>query len=139
MTDVLNFVLEKNFAVSSDVLFQAFLDEAVLTEIWGVQSLTIKSRKVGGQAIARYMVGPDDWSFTLTYTELKPNESLGWAVQFSGFPDKEIKASLRFQVAAKGCQLRVCLEQFATPQERDANAKAWQKALTILENIFIIH
>jgi hypothetical protein len=122
------------YSVSQAALFDAFLDAAVLKDIWGVSSITVDA-KPGGAARAKLTVDGVSWDFTLTYQELIPHEKLRWIVHFDHFPSKETRATLSFRPTAAGSEVTVRMENFETSEERDANRQAWESGLTKLEAI----
>ena len=126
--------ISKIFPVSQEKVFKAITDSTVLKKIWGVQSISVDAR-VGGKANAVYIEGDQDWSFTITYLEIVPNEKLRWITHFKSFPSKETRVTLFFKKAEKGTELVVRMENFETSQERDANKKAWQAGLDTLAGI----
>ena len=115
-------------------VFNALTDSTVLKKIWGVQSINVDA-KVGGKANAIYIEGDQDWSFTMTYTEVVPNEKLRWVTHFKSFPSKETRVTLLFNKADTGTELVVRMENFETSEERDANKGAWENGLNTLEGI----
>ena len=126
--------LSQTFPVSQERLFSALTDSTVLKKIWGVQQITVDAR-VGGRADAVYIEGGQDWSFTITYTEVVPNKKLNWITHFKSFPTKETRVTLLFNKADLGAELIVRMENFETPEEREANLQAWQRGLATLEDI----
>ena len=126
--------LSKTYPVSQETLFNALTDSTVLQKIWGVQQITVDAR-VGGRTNAVYVEGGQDWSFTITYTEVVPNEQLKWITHFKSFPTKETRVTVLFKEADKGTELIVRMENFETTEERDANKQAWQRGLATLADI----
>ena len=125
--------IAKTFSVTKDQLFAALIDSAVLKKIWGVQSITVDAR-VNGKAQATYIEEGQDWSFTITYKEIIPNEKLRWITHFKSFPSKETRVTLLFKKLEESkTNLLVRMENFDNAEERDANKKAWEKGLEILE------
>ena len=90
---------------------------------------------VGGKARAVYVTSGEDWSFTITYTDVVPGHSLRWITHFSAFPTKETRVTALFREADKGTDLLVRMENFETTEERDANKEAWRAALATLGDI----
>ena len=76
--------ISKTYTVSQDKVFNAITDSTVLKKIWGVQSISVDAR-VGGKANAVYVEGGQDWSFTITYTEIVQNEKLKWPTNMKQF------------------------------------------------------
>ena len=126
--------LSRKFPVSQENLFNALTDSTVLKKIWGVQSINVDAR-VGGKTNAVYIEGDQDWSFTITYKEVVPNEKLRWVTHFKSFPSKETRVTLLFKKADNGTELVVRMENFETSEERDANKAAWKNGLTTLEGV----
>ena len=92
--------------------------------------------RVGGQAVAIYIVEGQDWSFTITYTELRRDDGrLGWVVRFKNFPSKETSVSVRLTQADKGTVLTLRMENFESTEECDANRQAWERGLAILADV----
>ena len=114
---------------SPEALFDALTNSSVLKRIWGVQEINVDAR-VGGQAVAIYIVEGQDWSFTITYTELRRDDGrLGWVVRFKNFPSKETSVSVRLTQADKGTVLTLRMENFESTEECDANRQAWERGL----------
>ena len=126
--------LSQTYPVSQERLFGALTDPTVLKTIWGVQQITVDAR-VGGRAHAVYIEGGQDWSFTITYTEVLPNRKLNWITHFKSFPTKETRVTVLFKEADKGTELIVRMANFETTEEREANKQAWQRGLAILADI----
>ena len=126
--------VSRTYPVSPERLFRALTDSTVLKKIWGVQAITVDAR-VGGKADAVYVEGGQDWSFTMTYTVVRPNEELKWITHFKSFPTKETRVTLRFLKADRGTELVVRMENFETVEERDANRIAWERGLATLAAI----
>ncbi len=122
------------YPVPRERLFHALTDSTVLKEIWGVQQITVDAR-VGGRANAVYVEGGQDWSFTITYTEVVQNETLKWITRFKSFPTKETRVTVLFKEVDKGAELIVRMENFETSAERDANRQAWKRGLATLAAI----
>ena len=130
----LGYELSETYPVSPQSVFGALTDATVLKRIWGVQQITVDAR-VGGKAIAVYISEGQDWSFTITYTEVVPNRSLGWITHFRSFPTKETRVAVLLKEADRGTELTIRMENFETAAERDANKQAWQSGLTTLAAI----
>lgn len=126
--------LSQSYPVSRERLFQALIDATVLKQIWGVQQITVDAR-VGAVTNAIYVDGGQDWSFTITYTEVVPNRLLRWTTHFKSFPTKETQVTLLVEDVDNGAELTVRMENFETASERDANRQAWQRGLAILADI----
>jgi uncharacterized protein YndB with AHSA1/START domain len=126
--------ISKVFPATQEQLFNAFTDGATLKKIWGVQSINVDPR-VGGITNARYVVGKQNWSFTITYLEIVSNQKLRWITHFESFPSKETRVTLLFKKADRGVELVVRMENFETLQERDNNKQAWERALKTLEGL----
>jgi uncharacterized protein YndB with AHSA1/START domain len=124
----LAYELSATYPVPRERVFKALTDAAVLKQIWGVQQITVDAR-VGGTTRAAFVDGDQDWSFTLTYTEVVPNQSLKWLVHFKSFPTKETRVTVLLEEAVPGTQLTIRMENFETTAERDANRQAWQRGL----------
>jgi len=131
---IIGYELSRTYPVSCEVLFRALTDATVLKKVWGVQRIAVDAR-VGGKTEAEYIAGGQDWSFTLTYTEVVPNERLRWVTHFKSFPTKETKVTILFGAAGEGTELTVRMENFETGSERDANRQAWETGLTTLATI----
>jgi uncharacterized protein YndB with AHSA1/START domain len=123
--------LSKRYPVSRERLYRALIDRAVLQQLWGVQEITVDAR-VGGRTDAVYVADGQDWSFTLTYTEIVPARLLKWITHFRSFPTKETKVSIQLTDADDGTVLTLRMENFETVAERDANKQAWENALVTL-------
>jgi hypothetical protein len=126
--------LSHAFPVTQATLFDAFINSAILKDIWGVSSITVDARP-GGQARARLTIDQENWDFTITYQELVPASKLRWVVHFDRFPSKETSVKLLFKPTVSGSEATVRMENFENPQERDANKQAWEAALSMLEGI----
>jgi len=130
----LGYELSVTYPVSRERLFSALTDETVLKRIWRVQKITVDAR-VGGTTRAVYIDGGQDWSFTITYTEVVPNHTLKWVTHFTRFPTKETRVTVLLTDAANGTGLTVRMENFETAQERDANKQAWRHGLATLAEL----
>jgi len=126
--------ISKTYPVSQETVFNALTDSVVLKKIWGIQSITVDAR-VGGKANAVYIDGTTDWSFTMTYKEVVPNEKLRWVTHFKSFPNKETRVTLLFNKVDSGTDLVVRMENFETTEERDANKQAWENALNTIAEL----
>jgi uncharacterized protein YndB with AHSA1/START domain len=120
MDNKLGYELSETYPVSRERLFSALTDATVLKRIWGVQQITVDAR-VGGRISAVYIDGGQDWSFTITYTEVVPNHTLRWLTHFKSFPTKETRVTVLLKKVAKGTELTIRMENFEAPEERDAN------------------
>jgi len=130
----LSYEISETYPVSPRRVFEALTDPAALKRIWGVQQITVDAR-VGGKAIAVYFAEGQDWSFTITYTEIVPSQSLRWITHFKSFPTKETRVTALLKEMEKGTQLTIRMENFETTAERDANKQAWQSGLATLAAI----
>ena len=127
--------LSRAFTASPDALFDALTSSSVLKRIWGVQEINVDAR-VGGQAAAIYITEGQDWSFTITYTELKRDDGrLGWVARFKNFPSKETRVSVRLKRIDEGTMMTLRMENFETTEECDANRQAWERGLAILADV----
>lgn len=133
----IGYELSGTFPVSQDRLFQALTDASVLKRIWGVQQITVDAR-VGGETHATFIAGGQDWSFTITYVEVEPNRLLRWITHFKSFPTKETRVAIRLDPADNGSELTVRMDNFETPDERDANKQAWQQGLVTLAELLSV-
>jgi hypothetical protein len=77
----------------------------------------------------------ENWEFTITYKEVVRYGKLRWVVHFDRFPTKETRATLWFKPATRGAEVTVQMENFETPEERDNNRQAWERALQKLETL----
>lgn len=130
----LAYELSETYPVSRERLFDALTDGRVLKRIWGVQHITVDAR-VGGTTSAEYIVGGQDWSFTITYTEVVPNQTLRWITRFRGFPEKETRVTVELGETDKRATLNIRMENFESAEERDANEQAWRRALATLADL----
>jgi uncharacterized protein YndB with AHSA1/START domain len=130
----LHYELSVTYPVSRERLFSALTDATVLKKIWRVQQITVDAR-VGGTTSAVFIDGGQDWSFTITYTEVVPNHTLKWVTHFTSFPTKETRVTVLLKDAVNGAQMTISVENFETAQERDANKQAWQHGLTMLADL----
>ena len=127
--------LSRTYSASSEALFNALTSSDVLKRIWGVQSIDVDAR-VGGQALATFVVDGQDWSFTSTYTELSLNNGrLQWVVRFRKFPSKETRVTVQLTRVGEGTVLNLRMENFESAEERDANRLAWEKGLAVLADV----
>ena len=127
----LGYEISEIYPVSKERLFKALTDATVLQKIWGVQQITVDAC-VGGRTTAVFVIDGQDWSFTITYTEIVPSRRLKWLTHFKSFPTKETRVTVLFDEIATGTKLTVRMENFETADERDANRQAWQRGLTLL-------
>jgi len=131
----IGYELSRTFSASPKALFEALTNPVVLKRIWGVQEIDVDAR-VGGQAVATYIAEGQDWSFTLTYTELAPQEGrLKWIARFRKFPEKETRVSVQLAPVNHGTALALRMQNFQSTEERDANKHAWENALGILADL----
>jgi uncharacterized protein YndB with AHSA1/START domain len=130
----LGYTLSQIYRVSKASLFNALIDATVLQKMWGVQQITVDAR-VGGRTNAVYVDGGQDWSFEITYTEVVPHSALSWVTHFTRFPMKETRVMIRLEDRLAGTELTIHMENFETPEERDANRQAWQRGLGRLAEI----
>ena len=130
----LGYEISETYPVSPQRVFGALTDATVLKRIWGLQQITVDAR-VGGKAIAVYISGGEDWSFTITYTEVRPYQSLAWITHFKSFPTKETRVTALLKEVGAGTELTIRMENFETAAERDANKQAWQSGLATLAGI----
>ena len=130
----LGYDLSATYPVSRERLFSALTDATVLKKIWGVQQITVDTR-VGGTTSAVFIAGGQDWSFTITYTEVVPNHALEWLTHFKSFPTKETRVSVLLTDAGNGTEMTIRMKNFETTEERDANKQAWQHGIATLADI----
>jgi len=125
--------LTKTFPVPQEKLFNAFLDEVILKQIWGVSSISIDARP-GGKAAAKLNFGGENRDFVITYKEIINFEKIKWVVRFERFPEKEeVRVELTFKPVSEGTEFTVKMENFQDSAERDDNRNAWGGALNKLE------
>ena len=77
--------ISRSIPVPPERLYAALTDATVLKKIWGVQEISVDAR-VGGTTRAVYVEAGQDWSFTITYTDVVPNRRLAWVTHFKSFP-----------------------------------------------------
>jgi uncharacterized protein YndB with AHSA1/START domain len=130
----LGYELSVTYPVSRERLFRALTDATVLKRIWHVQQIAVDAR-VGGTTTAVYIDGGQDWSFTVTYTEIVQNHTLKWITRFKSFPTKETRVTVLLKDSVNGVETTIRMENFETAQERDANKQAWQKGLAVLADL----
>lgn len=131
----ISYELSRTFSASPESLFDALTSAMVLKRIWGVQEIDVDAR-VGGRAIATYVVDGQDWSFTLTYTELARDKGrLSWVARFRSFPSKETRVSVRLARLNGGTALTIRMENFESMEECNANRQAWERGLAILADV----
>lgn len=127
--------LSRTYSASPEALFNALTNSVMLKRIWGVQEIEVNAR-VGGDAVATYIVEGQDWSFTITYTELTLDEGrLRWVTRFKRFPTKETRVSVLLRSGETGTELTLRMENFESTEERDANRLAWERGLAILADV----
>jgi uncharacterized protein YndB with AHSA1/START domain len=130
-----SYELSRAFTVSPEALFDALTSAAILKRIWGVQEIDVDARE-GGRAVATYVVGDQDWSFTLSYAELVRTEGrLRWVTRFKSFPSKETRVSVKLARVDGGATLTLRMENFESAEECNANRQAWERALAILADV----
>src|SRR5262245_48712578 len=84
----ISYELSRAFSAPAEALFDALTSATVLKRIWRVQEVDVDAR-VGGGAVAVYVINGQDWSFNLTYNELSRDEGrLSWVARFKSFPLK---------------------------------------------------
>ena len=132
----LAYELSHQYSVTQGALFNAFIDAETLQSIWGVSSIKVDARP-GGQARATLVFAGENWDFTITYKEVVPYDKLRWVVHFDRFPAKETRATLWFKPVTRGAEVTVQMENFETPEERDNNRQAWERALQKLETLAV--
>src|SRR5215475_4643745 len=111
--------LSRTYLASPEALFNALTNAAALKRIWGVQEIDVDAR-VGGYAVATYIVEGQDWSFTITYTELTLDDGrLAWVARFKNFPSKETRVSVLLKPGDEGTVLTLRMENFESTEERD--------------------
>ena len=131
----IGYELSRTYAALPDALFNALTNAEVLKRIWGVQTMDVDAR-VGGQAVATYVTEGQDWSFTLTYTELSLDEGrMRWTARFKSFPSKETRVTVLLARENDGTKLTLYMDNFESVEERDANRSAWEKGLSILADV----
>ncbi len=131
----ISYELSRTFSASPDALFDALISAAVLKRIWGVQEIDVDAR-VGGGAVAVYVADGQDWSFTLTYSELARDKGrLSWLARFKSFPSKETRVSVRLAPVNGGTALTLRMENFESTEECNANRQAWERGLAILADV----
>jgi uncharacterized protein YndB with AHSA1/START domain len=130
----IGYELSETFPVSRERLFDALTDATTLKKIWGVQEITVDAR-VGGKSKAVFVAEGQDWSFTITYTDIVRNQALRWMTHFNAFPTKETRVTATLGEVEQGTELVLRMENFETVDERDANRQAWQAALATLGDI----
>ena len=125
--------LKKHYTQSSEKLYKAFLNESILKEIWGVESIKIdlKTKK----AYAKFIADGTDWSFQIFYLALEEYEKIKWKVKFDSFPEKEVFTTLQFKEKHEGSELSVRLENFESVEELEANKSSWEQALEKLAGL----
>ncbi len=131
----IEYELSRTYSATPAALFNALTNSMVLKRMWGVQEISVDAR-VGGQAVATYVVDGQDWSFTLTYTELALEDGLlSWIARFKNFPSKETKVTVLLRRGEMGTALTLRMGNFESTQERDANRQAWEKGLSVLADV----
>lgn len=131
----IQYELSQTYSASPEKLYNALTNPVVLKRIWGVQEIDVDAR-VGGQAVATYVVEGQDWSFTITYTELSLDKGrLRWVARFKNFPSKETRVTVLLKPTDKGTLLTLRMENFESDEERNANKQAWEKGLAVLGDV----
>jgi uncharacterized protein YndB with AHSA1/START domain len=130
----LGYELTRVYPVAPERLFNALTDATVLKKIWGVQEITVDAR-IGGKTTAVFVDGGQDWSFTITSSDVVPNRRLKWLTHFHSFPTNETRVTVRLDDAATGTELTIRMENFETADERDANRQAWARGLATLADL----
>jgi uncharacterized protein YndB with AHSA1/START domain len=126
----IGYELSETYPVSRERLFLALTDAAILKEIWGVQQIDVDAR-VGGRTTAIFLAD-GDWSFTITYSEIVPNQRLEWTTRFKAFPTKATRVTVTIEEVERGSTLVIRMGNFETADERDANREAWRAGLASL-------
>jgi len=128
----ISYELSRTFLAPPEALFDALTSALVLKRIWGVQEIEVDAR-VGGQAVAKYVIDGQDWSFTLAYSEVARDKGrLSWITRFKSFPSKETRVSVQLARVEGGTALRLRMENFESREECNANRQAWERGLAIL-------
>jgi uncharacterized protein YndB with AHSA1/START domain len=131
----IGYELSKTFSASPEALFDALTSAVVLKRIWGVQEIDVDAR-VGGRAVAKYVVDGQDWSFTITYTDLDRDKGrLRWVARFKSFPAKETRVYVQLTRVSGGTELTLRMENFESTEECNANREAWKRGLAILTDV----
>lgn len=130
----IGYELSETYPVSPERLFQALTDAAVLKRIWGVQQIEVDAR-VGGKTTAVFLADGQDWSFTITYSVVIPNQRLEWTTHFKAFPTKATRVTVMIDEVERGSTLLIRMGNFETAEERDANREAWRAGLAGLGEI----
>jgi uncharacterized protein YndB with AHSA1/START domain len=130
----IGYELSETYPVSSERLFQALTDAAVLKQVWGVQRIEVDAR-VGGRTTAIFLADGQDWSFTITYSAVVPNQRLEWTTQFKAFPTKATRVTVTIEEVERGSTLVIRMGNFETAEERDANREAWRAGLATLGDL----
>jgi uncharacterized protein YndB with AHSA1/START domain len=135
MDSSIGYELSRTYAVPPEVLFDALTSADVLKRMWGVQVIDVDAR-VGGRAVATYVVDGQDWSFTITYTELSRQDGrLRWVARFKSFPSKETRVTVLLRRGGEGTALTLRMDNFESATERDANRLAWEQGLAVLADL----
>lgn len=129
-----SYELTRVFFVPKERVFDSFLEEDVLKQIWGIKSITVDARPEG-KSFAKAEFNGENWNFVITYKEIIPKERIKWIVQFERFPQKETRVTLTFKDVPRGTEIYIRMENFENSQERDDNREAWKRALKLLEKI----
>ena len=131
----IGYELSRTFAASPEALFDALTSAKVLKRIWSVQEIEVDAR-VGGKTSAIYVLDGQDWSFTISYSDLARNLGrLAWTVQFKSSPSKEIRVVVQLTRVNGGTAMRLGMDNFESTAECSANRQAWERGLAILAEI----
>ncbi len=130
----IGYELSRTYPVPRETLFGALTSAAVLKQIWGVQEIVVDAR-AGGRTIATFLVGDEDWSFTITYLEVVPPERLKWITHFKAFPAKETRVTILLTSSSAGTEFTLRMHNFESIEERDANRQAWERGLAVLAGL----
>ena len=128
----IKFSITKIFKASPEKLYNAFLDSNALKRVWGVQSIKVNP-KVGGKAEAKFMIDNVDWSFVLTYLEMKPGKKLKWKADFNKYPNKKPVTTLTFKKVKEGTEFNVTQEYLETTDDMEGGSSAWTSGLENLK------
>src|SRR5436190_24359051 len=97
----IGYELSETYPVPAERLFQALTDAAVLKRIWGVQQIEVDAR-VGGQTRAVFLADGQDWSFTITYSDIVPNRRLQRTTHFNAVPTKATRVTVTIDEVERG-------------------------------------
>src|SRR5262245_19196129 len=108
----IQYELSRTYSGPPEALFHALTNPVILKRIWGVQDITVDAR-AGGQAVAMFVVGEQDWSFTITYTELALDAGrMRWVARFKNFPSKETRVTVLLKRDDSKTTLTLRMENF---------------------------